>query len=110
MSKTIRALAVFILSSSATVSVALAAAYTTTPMADAFVANGSTGNLSTNNYGGGRALAIAAGALPNGEFQSVLKFDLSGARDSLNSQYGPGEWSIQSVSLQLSSSPHNNAI
>jgi hypothetical protein len=87
-----------------------AASYTTNAIADAFVANGPTGNLSGNNYGGGGALAVAASALPNGEFQSVLKFDVSGARNTFNAQYGAGNWSVSSVSLQLSSSPHSNAI
>ena len=48
--------------------------------------------------------------MPNGEFQSVLRFDLSGARASLDAQYGAGQWSLQSVGLQLTSSPHNNTI
>jgi hypothetical protein len=91
-------------------SVSFAASYTTNAFADAFVATGPTGNLSNNNYGGGGALAIAAGDLPNGEFQSAIKFDLSGARNALDAQYGAGQWSIASVSLQLSASPHNNAI
>jgi len=89
---------------------AWAATYSTNSFADAFVAAGPTGNLGENNYGGGGALAVAANGLPNGEFQTVLKFDLSGARDAFNAQFGAGEWSIQSVSLQLTSSPHNNAI
>jgi hypothetical protein len=92
------------------VGVAWAATYSTNSFADAFVAAGPTGNLGDNNYGGGGALAVAASGLPNGEFQTVLKFDLSGAREAFNAQFGAGEWSIQSVSLQLTSSPHNNAI
>ena len=92
------------------VTTAWAATYSTNSFADAFVAAGPTGNLGQNNYGGGGALAVAASGLPNGEFQTVLKFDLSGARDTFNAQFGAGEWSIQSVSLQLTSSPHNNSI
>jgi len=86
------------------------ASVTSFPIADAFVATGPTNNLSNNNYGGGGALAVAAPGLTNGEFQSVLKFDLSGTRNSLDAQYGAGQWSVEGVSLQLSSSPHNNAI
>jgi hypothetical protein len=93
-----------------TYSPSYAGSYATNALADAFVATGPTGNLSNNNYGGGGALAVAAGDLPNGEFQSVIKFDLSGARNAFNAQYGPGQWSIQAVSLQLTSSPHSNAI
>jgi len=84
--------------------------YSTVPVADAFVAAGPSGNLANNNYGGGGALAVAAPGLPNGEFQSVIKFDLSGARNTFDIRYGAGGWFVQSVSLQLSSSPHNNAI
>jgi len=87
-----------------------AATLTTTAVADAFVATGPTGNLSDNNYGGGGALAMAAGALPNGGFQSLLRFDLSGLRASFDAQFGMDGWHVTSVALQLTSSLHNNAI
>jgi len=88
----------------------LAASYTAVAISDSFVTTGPSGNLSNNNYGGGGALAVAASGLPNGEFQSVIKFGLAAARSSFDVEFGAGEWSIQSVSLQLSSSPHSNAI
>lgn len=78
------------------------------PIADAFVTSG--GSLSSSNFGGAGSLAIAAPGLPEGEFQSVLKFDLAAAQSSFNAQFGVGQWTIQSVTLQLTSSPHNNAI
>lgn len=81
-----------------------------TPIADAYTAAGPSGNLSNNNYGGGGALGLAAPGLPNGEFQSVLKFDLAAARTSFDTTFGAGNWSIDSVSLTLASSPHNNNI
>jgi hypothetical protein len=87
-----------------------AASLSATPIADAFVATGPTGNLSDNNYGGGGALGLAAPGLTNGEFQTVIKFDLSAVKTSFDAQFGPGQWSVQSVSLQLTSSPHNNVI
>jgi len=87
-----------------------AASLSTTATADAFVAAGATGNFSDNNFGAAGALAVAAGNLPLGEFQSVLKFDLSGIRNSLDAQYGTGQWSLQGVTLRLTSSPHNNVI
>jgi hypothetical protein len=86
------------------------ASFTTQPFADAFVTPGATGSLSTSNFGGAGSLAIAASGLPQGEFQSVLKFNLSAAQSSFNAQFGAGQWAIQSVTLQLTSSPHNNAI
>jgi hypothetical protein len=79
-------------------------------IADAFVATGSTGSLSSSNFGGAGALAVSAGNLPQGEFQSVVKFDLSGVASSFNALYGAGLWTVESVTLQLSASPHNNAI
>lgn len=87
-----------------------AATFSVVPNADAFVATGPTGNLSGDNFGGAGALGLSAPGLPQGEFQSVLRFDLSGAFNSFNSLYGAGQWTIQSVTLQLTSSPHNNAI
>jgi len=87
-----------------------AATFTVIPNADAFVATGPTGNLSGDNFGAAGALALSASGLPQGEFQTVMRFDLSSAFNSFNAQYGVGQWSIQSVSLQLTSSPHNNAI
>ena len=87
-----------------------AATFTAVSSRDAFVAAGSAGNLADNNYGGGGALAVAAPGLPNGAFQSVIAFDLAGARSSFDALFGSGNWSVQSISLQLSASPHNNAI
>jgi len=95
---------------SANLSVAHAASFTAAAVSDAFVATGPSGNLSDNNYGGGGALAVAASSLPQGEFQAVIKFDLAGATAAFNSQFGVGQWSLESVTLQLSSSPHSNPI
>ena len=95
---------------SATLCICGAATYSTNSFSDAFVATGPNGNLRTNNYGGGGALALAAGSLPLGEFQSVIKFNLSAARSSFDAQFGAGLWTVQSVTLQLTASPHNNAI
>ncbi len=84
------------------------------PIADAFLATGSatnpSGNLSAGNFGGGGALVIAAPNLANGEFQTVLKFDLSGTTSAFNAEFGIGQWTIQSVTLQLTASPHGNPI
>ncbi len=81
------------------------------PVADAFVTSGgASGSLSNNNFGAAGSLAIAASGLPEGEFQSVLKFDLSGAVNSFNTQFGAGQWTVESVILDLTASPHNNQI
>lgn len=81
------------------------------PVADAFVATGpATNNLTSNNYGAAGALALSAAGLPKGEFQSVLRFDTSGAKSSFDSLYGVGGWSLQSVTLQLTAASPNNAL
>ena len=89
---------------------AQAATFTLNPSADAFVTTGPTANLTGNNYGGAGALSVAASGLPQGQFQSVLQFGLSGAKTSFDTQFGAGQWSIQSVTLQLTATVPNNAI
>lgn len=92
--------------------VCVAANFPTTPIADAFVTTGPgpANSQSVSNYGAAGALAIAAPGLSQGEFQTVIKYDLSTVRNSLNAQFGANSWSIQSITLTLNSSPHNNAI
>ncbi len=87
-----------------------AASSSINPSADAFVTPGPTGNLSGNNYGGAGAISVAAPGLAQGEFQSVLQFSLAGAKSSFDSQFGAGQWSIQSATLQLTAAAPNNAI
>src|SRR5262249_2732056 len=84
--------------------------FSTNSIKDAFVATGPSGNLSSNNYGGGGALTLASAALPKGEFQTVMEFDLSAAKAAFDTQYGVGQWTAQSVTLQLNASVHANAI
>jgi hypothetical protein len=84
--------------------------FTTTPIADAFVATGPTGNLSDDNFGAAGALAVAAGALSQGEFQTVMQFNLSAAESQFNATYGIGQWTVQSITLELNSSSHGNSI
>jgi hypothetical protein len=81
------------------------------PTADAFVTTGSaTNNLSLNNYGSAGALAVSASGLSKGEFQSVLRFNMSAALSAFNGIYGAGLWTLQSVTLQLTAASPNNAI
>lgn len=86
------------------------ASFALNPSSDAFVTTGPSGNLSGNNYGGAGALDVAAPGLAKGEFQSVLQFDLSGARTSFDTQFGAGQWNIQSITLSLTATSPNNAI
>jgi hypothetical protein len=87
-----------------------AASSSLNPSADAFVTTGPTGNLSNNNYGGAGAVSIAAPNLSQGEFQSVLQFNLASVKSAFDGQFGVGQWSIQSISLQLTATAPNNAI
>jgi hypothetical protein len=89
---------------------ALAASFSLNPTLDAFVTTGPSGNLAGNNYGGAGALSVAAAGLSQGEFQSVLQFNLASAKSSFDSQFGAGLWTIQSVTLQLTAAGPNNAI
>lgn len=90
-----------------------AATFSANSTIDAFVTTGPTGNLSTNNYGGAGVLVLAAQSANNntqGTFQSVLQFNVAGALSAFNSQYGVGQWTIQSVTLQLNAASANNGI
>ena len=91
---------------------ALGASYGTNSTIDAFVTTGSasTGNLANNNYGGAGSLTFAAPGLETGEAQSVLQFNLGGAVNTFNSQYGAGQWGIDSVRLQFTAAPANNGV
>jgi hypothetical protein len=82
-----------------------AANFTLNPSADAFVTTGPSGTLSGNNYGGAGALSVAASGLAQGDFQSVMRFDLAAARTSFDTQFGAGQWSVQSVTLSLTAAP-----
>lgn len=87
-----------------------AATFSAIPAADAFVTTGGDTVLSGNNYGGAGALAVSGAGLPKGEQQSAMQFDLSGALSSFNSTFGAGQWSVASVTLQLTATSPNNAI
>jgi hypothetical protein len=82
--------------------------FTTTTSDDAFLATGSPSNpngtnLTDLNYGVAGILCVAPVTAIKGEFQSVLKFNLSGATNLFNATYGPN-WLIGAVSLELTSS------
>jgi hypothetical protein len=89
---------------------AFAATFSLNPVSDSFVTTGPSGNLSNNNYGGAGALGVAAAGLSQGEFQSLLQFNLAATKSSFDSQFGAGLWTIQSVTLQLTATPPNNGI
>src|SRR5689334_3356857 len=88
------------------VQLCVAATVTMNPIADSFVSSANPGN----NYGAAGALDIAAAGLPKGEFQSLLKFDLSDAKSSFDATFGAGQWQVQSVTLQCTATSPNNPI
>ncbi len=82
--------------------------FTNTTVADAFLATGSPVNpdgadLTGFNYGGAGTLAISPASATEGEFQSVIRFDVSGARGLFDATYGSNNWSVGGILLQLTS-------
>ncbi len=82
--------------------------YTGTTSADAFLATGSSSNpvgvdLTALNFGGAGTLVVASAASAKGEFQSVIKFNLTNAIALFNTNYGAGNWTITGISLELTS-------
>lgn len=82
------------------------ATVTLNPTQDAFVSSANPGN----NYGAAGALLINAAGLPKGEFDSLLQFNLAAAKSTFDSTFGIGQWSIQSITLQLTSASPNNGL
>jgi hypothetical protein len=79
--------------------------FTGTTSDDAFLATGSPTNsigtdLTNANFGAAGVLYIAPPTSPNGEYQSVLKFNLAAATNLFNATYGPN-WCISAISLRL---------
>ena len=80
------------------------------PTGDAFV-DGATANQN-NNYGAAGALSVAAmSASPSqNEFDSLVRFNLASTDTYFNGIYGAGNWTVQSITLQLTATAPNNAI
>ena len=83
-----------------------AATFNLNPISDAFVSSANA----ANNYGGGGGLGVSAAGLPKGELQTLLQFDLAGAKTSFDTALGAGQWLVQSISLQLAASNPGNPI
>jgi hypothetical protein len=82
--------------------------FTNTTSADAFLATGSPSNpvgtdLTQLNFGGAGTLAVSPASALEGEFQSVIRFDVSGAPELFNATYGTNNWSVSGILLQLTS-------
>jgi len=77
-------------------------------VADALLATGSPNNpigadLTGLNFGAGGALAVAPASSYDGEYQSLLKFNLADAVARFNTNYGAGHWQIKEITLALTS-------
>lgn len=78
----------------------------TVATASAFVCVGSTNyqngaDLTGLNFGGAGTLAVAPASSAKGEFQSLLRFDLHDCTDQFNQLYGPDEWTVTGLALEL---------
>ena len=76
----------------------------TVSIADAFMTAGSSDPNSGNpngNYGAGGALEVSGAASKEGEIQTLFKFDLSSVKASFDALFGPGNWTVQGIALQL---------
>jgi len=105
----------FLGSGSLCLGLAAGAQVTNTSMttADAFVCTGSPNyqggaDLTGLNFGAAGSLVIAPPASANGEFQSVIKFNLSNGVAMFNSTYGSNLWTITSVTLDFASNYGTN--
>ena len=79
--------------------------YAVTNFADAFLATGAPGGTDWTglNFGAAGTLVVAAASSPTGEFQSIMKFDTSGASNLFNATYGTNNWLIKGITLALAS-------
>jgi hypothetical protein len=81
------------------------------PTTDAFVDSATTPTDRTNqNFGAAGALGVAGSSASNGQFTSVMRFDLTSTKTLFDSTYGAGNWSITGATLQLTAAPPNNPI
>jgi hypothetical protein len=75
---------------------------------DAFLCTGSPNyqsgaDLTGLNFGAAGTLIVAPAASANGEFQSVIRFNLAAGVARFNSAYGSNNWFVSGISLDLTS-------
>src|SRR5436309_11316801 len=76
------------------------------PVADTFVTSANP----TGNFGNAGALGISAPGLSQGEFQSVMRFDLAPVKTAFDAAFGTADWIVTSATLRLTAATPNNAI
>lgn len=64
----------------------------------------------TSNFGAAGALVISGSGPGNtkGEFSSILKFDLSSVTAAFDASYGVGNWTLDSIRLEVTAVEPNN--
>lgn len=85
---------------------ALALPVSLSPAADAFV----TSAAPASNFGAAGALSLAAGGLPRGEVQTLLKFDAAPAVAAFDAAFGASHWIVTAVELELVAAVPNNPL
>lgn len=63
-----------------------------------------------SSFGNAGALAVSGTGNANGEFQSLLRFNLATVKSTFDAAYGIGGWTLDSVQLQLTAATPNNPI
>ena len=87
-----------------------------TSSADSFVSSNTGQNaansatISNSNYGAAGALGVAASGLAKGEFDSFIKFNLASVKSGFDALYGAGSWTVNGITLKLTSTAPNNNI
>ena len=76
------------------------------PVADAFVTSANT----SGNYGSAGAIAVSAPGLAKGELQTLMMFDFASTKSAFDAEFGAGQWSVSTVSLQLAAANPGNPI
>ncbi|RYD22057.1 MAG: PEP-CTERM sorting domain-containing protein [Verrucomicrobiaceae bacterium] len=76
------------------------------PVADAFVTSANT----SGNYGSAGAIAVSAPGMAKGELQTLMMFNFSSAKTAFDAEFGAGQWSVSSISLQLAAANPGNPI
>ena len=80
---------------------AKAAVVALNPDLDTVVATGPSNNFINNNYGGAGATSVAGASTSKGEQRTVTRFDVSTAASAFNTEFGAGNWAVDSVVLRL---------
>ena len=73
----------------------------TTPTQDTTIATGVSNAFINYNYGGAGAFSVSGTGAGKGAADGVLSFNVSSITSGFNTQYGAGNWTINSVVLGL---------